>query len=41
MNTSKKLENTMKILLEELKERIDAETVIMDQETHYKLWTKT
>jgi len=31
----------MKILLEELKERIDAEAVIMDQEKHYNLWTKT
>ncbi|XP_060849473.1 uncharacterized protein LOC132928669 isoform X2 [Rhopalosiphum padi] len=41
MNTTKKLENTMKILLEELKERIDAEAVIMDQEYHYNLWTKT
>ncbi|XP_025194899.1 uncharacterized protein LOC112594359 isoform X3 [Melanaphis sacchari] len=41
MNTTKKLENTMKILIEELKERIDAEVVIMDQEYHYNLWTKT
>lgn len=31
----------MKILLEELKERIDAEAVIMDQEYHYNFWTKT
>lgn len=37
---TKKRQNTLRITLEELKERIDAAAVIVDQENLCRLWTE-